>query len=38
MRRLERLAIQHRYRQSLDRHRLASERLSSVLGVEDPTW
>jgi len=37
MRRLERLALQHLYRQSLDRHRLAPERLSSVLGVEDPT-
>jgi hypothetical protein len=38
MRRLGRLAIQHLHRQSVDRHRLASERLSSVLGVEDPTW
>src|SRR5215831_1905284 len=36
MRRLGRLAIQHLHRQSVDRHRLASERLSSVLGVEDP--
>src|SRR6516225_7628659 len=37
MRRLERLAVQCLYRQSLDRHRLASERLSPVLGLEDPT-
>ena len=37
MRRLERLAVQRLYRQSLDRHRLAPERLSPVLGLEAPT-
>jgi len=36
VRRLERLAIQRLYHQSRDRHRLAPERLSSVLGVEGP--
>src|SRR5215831_6457727 len=35
--RLERLAIRRLYRQSLHRHRLAPERLSPVLGLEDPT-
>jgi hypothetical protein len=34
MRRLERLAVQRFYRQSLDRHRLAPERLAPVLGLE----
>jgi hypothetical protein len=34
MRRLERLAIQGLYHQSLDRHRLAPERLSPLLGLE----
>src|SRR5215471_10630277 len=37
VRRLERLAIQCLYGQSLHRHRLAPGRLSSVLGLEDPT-
>ena len=37
MRRLERLAIQRLHRQGFDCHRLASERLSPVLGLEDPT-
>ena len=37
MRRLERLAVQHLYRQSRDRDRLAPERLSLVLGLEGPT-
>src|SRR5262249_2751182 len=37
VRRLERLAVQRLYRQSRDRHRLASERLSPVLGLEGPT-
>ena len=35
--RLERLAIQRLYPQSLNRHRLAPERLSPVLGLEGPT-
>src|SRR6516165_1862632 len=33
---LERLAIQPLYRQSRDRHRLAPQGLSSVLGLEGP--
>ena len=33
---LERLAIRRLYGQSRDRHRLARERLSSVLGLEGP--
>src|SRR5262245_661633 len=37
VRRMERLAIQRLYRQSRDRHRLAPERLSSVLGLEGPS-
>ena len=36
VRRLERLAIQRLYRQSRDRHRLAPQRLSSVLGLKGP--
>ena len=35
--RLERLAIQRLYPQSLNRHRLAPERLSPVLGLEGAT-
>src|SRR5215471_6008893 len=38
VRSLEQLAIQRLCRQSLDRHRLAPERLSVVLGLEGPTW
>jgi hypothetical protein len=34
---LERLTVQRLYRQSRDRHRLAPERLSLVLGLEGPT-
>jgi hypothetical protein len=37
MRRLERLAVQCLYRQSLDRHWLAPERFSPVLGLEGAT-
>jgi hypothetical protein len=37
MRGLERLAVQRLHRQSRDRHRLAPERLSLVLGLEGPT-
>src|SRR5260370_28902368 len=36
VRRLERLAVQRLYRQGRDRHRLAPERLSFVLGLEGP--
>jgi hypothetical protein len=36
-RRLERLAIPRLHRQGFDCHRLASQRLSPVLGLEDPT-
>jgi hypothetical protein len=35
--RLERLAIQRLYHQSLDRHQLAPAELSPVLGLEGPT-
>jgi hypothetical protein len=35
-RRLERLAIQRLHRQGFDCHRLASQRLSPVLGLEGP--
>src|SRR5215813_9795719 len=37
LRHLERLAVQHLCRQSRDRHRLAPEGLSPVLGLEGPT-
>jgi hypothetical protein len=37
VRHLERLAVRRLYHQSLDRHRLAPERLSPVLGLESAT-